>query len=190
MGIPVEITTSRLRLYAPSLTEVEALVHGEHNDVGTRLGATVSEEWWLGPSLLRLLPTLIVSMRREPRAARRIWMVILPSERRVIGDVGFHEPVRDESTAEIGYSVVPQARGYGYTTEATSALLYWTFAQTTVTQVIARIEPENVASLRVAAKLGMQELPAISAGYRCFGISRLEAHPVPAQARLHRRHTA
>ena len=107
-------------------------------------------------------------------------MVILPSESRVIGDVGFHEPVRDESTAEIGYSVVPQARGYGYTTEATSALLYWTFAQTTVTQVIARIEPENVASLRVAAKLGMQELPAISAGYRCFGISRLEAHPVLA----------
>jgi RimJ/RimL family protein N-acetyltransferase len=180
MDIPVEITTPRLRLYAPSLTDVEALAHGERDDVATRLGATVSEEWWLGPSLLRVLPNLVISMRREPRAARRIWMVILPSDGSVIGDIGFHEPVRDESSAEIGYSVVPQARGYGYTTEATSALLCWTFAQTTVTQVIAQIEPENVASLRVAAKLGMQELPAISTGHRCFGIARLQAHSLPA----------
>ncbi len=180
MHIPYEFTTPRLRLYAPSLTEVEALVHGERDDVGTRLGATVSEEWWLGPSLLRVLPNLIVSMRRESRAARRIWMVILPSDGRVIGDIGFHEPVRDESTAELGYSVVPQARGYGYTTEATSALICWTFAQSTVTQVIAQIDPQNFASLRVAAKLGMQELPAISAGHRCFGISRLQARSLLA----------
>lgn len=173
--IPYEITTPRLRLYAPSLPEVEALGRGERDSVGTRLGVAVPEEWWLGPSLLRVLPHLIETMRQEPRAARRIWMVIHPREGRVIGDIGFHKPLRAASTAEIGYSVVPHARGYGYTTEATAALISWTFARTTITQVIAQIEPENVASLRVAAKLGMQELPAISARYRCFGISRVQA---------------
>jgi hypothetical protein len=66
MDIPFEITTPRLRLYAPSLTEVEALVRGERDGVGTRLGAAVPEEWWLGPSLLRVLPNLIETMRREP----------------------------------------------------------------------------------------------------------------------------
>lgn len=180
MDIPFEITTRRLHLYAPSLTEVEALARGERDGVGMRLGIAVPEEWWLGPSLLRVLPHLIETMRREPRAARRIWMVIHPGDGCVIGDIGFHEPIRDASTAEIGYSVVPHARGYGYTTEATAALISWTFARTTVTQVIAQIEPENVASLRVAAKLGMQELPAISTGYRCFGISRVQAHSLPA----------
>jgi RimJ/RimL family protein N-acetyltransferase len=107
-------------------------------------------------------------------------MVIHPGYGRVIGDIGFHEPVRDASTAEIGYSVVPHVRRHGFTTEATAALISWTFARTTVTQVIAQIEPENVASLSVAAKLGMQELPAISAGYRCFGISRVQAHSLPS----------
>ncbi len=168
----------RLRLYAPSRTEVEAHVRGERDGVGTHLGAAVPEEWWRGPSLLRVPPNLTETMRREPQAARRIWLVIHPrdGEGCVIGDIGFHDPLRDASTAEIGYSVVPHARGYGYTTEATAALLSWTFARTTVTQVIAQIEPENAASLRVAAKLGMHELPAIAAGYRCFGISRVQAH--------------
>lgn len=180
MSIPFEIITPRLRLYAPSLTDVEALVRGERDAVGKRLSVAVPEEWWLGPSLLRVLPTLIETMTREPRAARRIWMVIHLGDRCVIGDIGFHKPIRDASTAEIGYSLVPHARGYGYTTEATAALISWTFARTTVTQVIAQIEPGNAASLRVAAKLGMQELPAISTGYRCFAISRVQAHSLPS----------
>lgn len=172
MGIPIEIVTPRLRLYAPTVTEVEALIRGERDELGKRLKATVSEEWWLGPSLLRLLPDLPEKMRREPEDTRWIWMVIDPKAARVIGDIGFHEPVHDESTIEIGYSVVPDVRGRGYTPEAVAALLWWTFARTTVKRVIAQIEPANTASLRVAARLGMEELPPIEVGYRCFGISR------------------
>jgi ribosomal-protein-alanine N-acetyltransferase len=175
MDIPFEMTTPRLRLYAPALADVEALLRGERDELGARINATVSEEWWLGPSLIRLLPNLSETMRREPGDARWIWMVINPTSASVIGDIGFHGPLRDGATVEFGYSLVPEARGYGYATEACVAMIRWTFIHTKVAQVIAQIDPANAASLRVAAKLGMHELPPVSAGHRCFGMSREQA---------------
>ncbi len=174
-----DMTTSRLRLYAPTLRDVEALLRGERDAVGARINATVSEDWWLGPSLIRLLPYLAEAMGRAPGDARWIWMVINPVTARVIGDIGFHEPWGEGRTSvEIGYSLVPEARGFGYATEACAALIRWTFAHTPVTQIIAQIDPANAASLRVAAKLGMWELPPMSEGHRCFGISRAQAEEV------------
>ena len=174
MGISIDIRTRRLRLYAPSLAEVEALRHGVRDELGRKLHALVSEEWWLGPSLLRLLSDLPDVMRREPDDTRWIWMVIEPEAACVIGDIGFHAPIHARSTveAEIGWSVIAAARGKGYTPEAVAGLLACTFAQTHVQRIIAQIEPTNTASLRVAAKLGMEALPPREAGYLCFGVGR------------------
>lgn len=182
MGIPIDITTRRLRLYAPSRAEVEALRQGARDGLGERLQAAVSEEWWLGPSLLRLLPDLPDVMRRDPDDTRWIWMLIDPAAARVIGDIGFHSPVHARSTteAEIGWSVIPAARGKGYTPEAVAALLASTFARTRVQRIIAQIEPANTASLRVAAKLGMEALPPREARYLCFGVGRSQMAPSAA----------
>lgn len=174
MGISIDIRTRRLRLYAPSHAEVEALRQGARDELAVTLQAVVSEEWWLGPSLLRLLPNLLDEMRGEPDDTRWIWMVIDPAAACVIGDIGFHAPIHARSTteAEIGWSVIPAARGQGYTPEAVTGLLACTFAQTHVQRIIAQIEPTNTASLRVAAKLGMEALPPREAHYLCFGIGR------------------
>ena len=180
MGISVHMRTRRLRLYAPSHVEVESLregAQGARDELGRKLGAVVSEEWWLGPSLLRLLSDLPAVMRREPDDTRWIWMVIEPETARVIGDIGFHTPVHANSTveAEIGWSVIAAVRGKGYTPEAVTGLLSHVFAQTRVQRIIAQIEPTNTASLRVAAKLGMEALPRREAGYLCFGVGRMPA---------------
>ncbi len=142
----------------------------------------VSDEWWLGPSLLRLLPNLPDVMRCEPDDTRWIWMVIDPAAACVIGDIGFHTPIHASSTieAEIGWSVIPAARGKGYTPEAVAALLACTFAETHVQRIIAQIEPTNTASLRVAAKLGMEALPLREAHHLCFGVDR--SYTVPSAA--------
>jgi RimJ/RimL family protein N-acetyltransferase len=185
MGIPIDMRTRRLRLYAPSRAEVEALRHGVQgvrDELGGRLQAVVSDEWWLGPSLLRLLSDLPEVMRCEPDDMRWIWIVIDPAAACVIGDIGFHTPIHASSTveAEIGWSVIPAARGKGYTPEAVAALLTSTFAQTHVQRIIAQIEPTNTASLRVAAKLGMEALPPRDAKYLCFGVGRSDAVPSAA----------
>lgn len=184
MGIPLDMRTRRLRLYAPSRAEVEALRQGARDTVGAQLQAVVSEAWWSGPSLLRLLPDLPALMRRESDDTRWIWMVIDPVAACVIGDIGFHTPIHAHSTleAELGWSVIPAARGKGYTPEAVAALLASTFAHTHVQRLIAQIEPSNAASLRVAEKLGMEALPPRKANYLCFGVDRSYAAPSAAPA--------
>jgi len=111
-------------------------------------------------------------MAQEPGDARWVWLVIEPITANVVGDIGFHGPMRDDATVEIGYSIIPRAQRFGYATEAASALIRWTFAHTRVAQIIAQINSGNAPSLRVAAKLGMQRLPPISTEYLCFGITR------------------
>jgi [ribosomal protein S5]-alanine N-acetyltransferase len=163
-----QIATARLALYAPSLAEVRLLIQGKRKQVGTRLQIDVLEEWWNGPSLIRLLPKLLNEMEQyRAEDLRWIWLVIDPQTAQVIGDIGFHHPILGE-TAEIGYSVIPAVRGQGYTPEATLSIIYWAFDHTAIKRVIAQIEPQNEASLRVAAKIHMHEVPPLSEMYRCF----------------------
>jgi RimJ/RimL family protein N-acetyltransferase len=58
--------------------------------------------------------------------------------------------------AEIGYSFLPRYQGRGYALESTRALLDWAFTVAGVHRVVARLEARNVASARVAEKLGMR----------------------------------
>jgi RimJ/RimL family protein N-acetyltransferase len=58
--------------------------------------------------------------------------------------------------AEVGYSLLPRHQGNGYAVEATRALLDWAFAVAGVHRVVARLEARNVASARVAERLGMR----------------------------------
>ena len=171
MASPFNFVTPRLRLYAPTLAELKQLGCGERAGLGARIGAVIRPEW-PGPHLAAALPEITQAMAHEPGDARWVWIVVEPSTARVIGDVGFHGPLSAGATAEIGYVLLPDARGHGYAAEATAAVIQWTFANTQVAQIIAQIEPSNAASLRVAAKLGMQELRSLSAGNRCFGVSR------------------
>ena len=57
---------------------------------------------------------------------------------------------------EIAYLFGRQHWGHGYATEAASAIRDWAFANLDLERLIALIYPENVRSIRVAEKLGMQ----------------------------------
>jgi RimJ/RimL family protein N-acetyltransferase len=165
------IVTPRLQLYAPTLGEISDLIRDERSALEARIQATLPHEW-PGPHLTAALPSIAEAMAQEPGDARWVWMVIERRTARVIGDVGYHEPLRDAATVEIGYVLLPHAQGHGYATEATSALLRWTFTHTSVAQIIAQIDPQNAASVRVATKVGMEARPPVSPAYVCFGIAR------------------
>jgi [ribosomal protein S5]-alanine N-acetyltransferase len=60
----------------------------------------------------------------------------------------------DEGAAEIGYWLVPEARGRGLATAATSLLVDWAFDNFPLTRIEFAILPENHASQRVAERLG------------------------------------
>jgi ribosomal-protein-alanine N-acetyltransferase len=77
-----------------------------------------------------------------------------------LGSIGFFgppEPAADGvPEVEVGYGLVEEARGWGFATEALTALLAETDAAGV--RVRASVEPTNKASVRVLAKCGFTEL--------------------------------
>jgi RimJ/RimL family protein N-acetyltransferase len=60
----------------------------------------------------------------------------------------------EEGTVEIGYSVVPEARGYGFATEIVDALVRHAFDTGRVQRIVAEAARSNAASHRVLERNG------------------------------------
>ncbi|PYE45996.1 RimJ/RimL family protein N-acetyltransferase [Rhizobium sp. PP-WC-2G-219] len=79
-----------------------------------------------------------------------------------IGEAGFHDLHRViqpslEGTMETGWALSPAAHGRGYATEAVSAALKWSERTYPKARRTCLIDLGNIASLRVASKLGFRE---------------------------------
>ena len=72
-----------------------------------------------------------------------------------IGDALLHGPPDDRGTVDIGYGLVPSARGHGFATVAVRGMLEWAFAQPSVVRVTANTTDDNTASVRVMERAGM-----------------------------------
>ena len=81
------------------------------------------------------------------------WAMTLKDTQEYVGDLGFKGPVKKHAV-EIGYGVLPEYEGQGYTTEAVQAMTQWAFQQKEVVFVEAETDPENKASQRVLEKCG------------------------------------
>ena len=81
------------------------------------------------------------------------WSMVLKDAQEYVGDLGFKGPVKKHAV-EIGYGVLPEYEGQGYTTEAVQAMTQWAFQQKDVVFVEAETDPENKASQRVLEKCG------------------------------------
>ena len=75
----------------------------------------------------------------------------------VIGYCGLYDflDVNGQEEVELGYRLQRAAWGYGYATEATGAVRDYAFQTLNMKRLIALIDPMNLASLRVAEKIGM-----------------------------------
>jgi RimJ/RimL family protein N-acetyltransferase len=100
---------------------------------------------------------------------------------RFVGEVGLADFHRDlafsfDGAPETGWALAPWSHGQGYATEAMTAILAWSAAAHPRTVCI--INPGNLASLRVATKLGYRELGR--ADYKASEIIILERSATPA----------
>jgi len=86
------------------------------------------------------------------------YAVVEKYSRSVIGYCGlFYFPdVNGQPEVEIGYRLARSTWGQGYATEATSAIRDFAFNTLSIERLIAMIDPSNVASIRVAEKIGMR----------------------------------
>jgi ribosomal-protein-alanine N-acetyltransferase len=85
------------------------------------------------------------------------YAVVKQGNQDVIGYCGlFYFPdVNGQPEVEIGYRLARSAWGRGYATEAARAVRGYAFHTLGLKRLIAMIDPSNVASIRVAEKIGM-----------------------------------
>jgi RimJ/RimL family protein N-acetyltransferase len=86
------------------------------------------------------------------------YAVVEQTSRDVIGYCGlfFFADINGQPEIELGYRLARAKWGNGYATEAALAVRDFAFQTLCVKRLIAMIDPQNVASIRVAQKIGMQ----------------------------------
>lgn len=88
------------------------------------------------------------------------WAVTETESGRYVGDVGLadfrREIVPPLNAPEVGWALAPWAHGRGFATEAVSAALSWSDAHLAQPRTVCLIDPGNVASVRVAEKVGFR----------------------------------
>jgi RimJ/RimL family protein N-acetyltransferase len=90
------------------------------------------------------------------------WLVEDRASGRFAGELGFADFKRDlapsfAGVSEIGWAFASWAHGVGIASEAVGAIVAWADAQLGVPRTVCLINPDNAASLRVAAKSGYRE---------------------------------
>lgn len=106
-----------------------------------------------------------------------LWAVTEKSSGAVIGYCGLSQfpEVGGQPETEIGYRLAKLYWGRGYATEAAQAVREYAFGTLQLRRLVSIIDPRNVASIRVAEKVGMRyEKDVVFEGFldRLYSISR------------------
>jgi RimJ/RimL family protein N-acetyltransferase len=90
------------------------------------------------------------------------WVVVENSSGKYVGEIGYADWHRDiepsiKGMPEIGWILHSKAHGKGYATEALQEVIAWGDKNLNSEKTVCIINPENIASLRVAEKMGYKE---------------------------------
>lgn len=150
------IRTERLDLIIAPIEFIELLVANEYMRAGDLLNVIVPDGWPNDDDAHAGLSFHLKSI--QSNAAELLWrirLVVLRSNRTVIGSINLKGLPDEYGTVEIGWGVSPEYRRHGIAVEAVEAVIEWVCSQPKVQRVIATIPADNIASIRVAERLGM-----------------------------------
>jgi RimJ/RimL family protein N-acetyltransferase len=150
------ITSVRLELPLLTLAQLDRIADGDIATVAEEIGVVLSPEWLED---VRWLAGLRAKQLRE-RPQDRPWLLrpIIRREpglpREAIGYLNFHAAPDRHGMAEVGYTLMPSARGKGYAIEAVRAAFDWATREHGVRRFRASVAPDNERSLNLICKLG------------------------------------
>jgi ribosomal-protein-alanine N-acetyltransferase len=84
------------------------------------------------------------------------WAFASREDNRFIGTGGNHAWDKHDRHIEIGYNILPKYWGKGYATEATHAIIKWSFENMNLHRIEADCTDGNIASERVMLKCGFK----------------------------------
>lgn len=111
-------------------------------------------EWAPGFPLASVLDIAqTIAAATEPLGPFLAYVIVRKLDGKAVGDVGFHGAPNADGEAEIGYALVPAARGMGLARESVDPLVGWAQSQPGVRVITARVDHGNVASERLLERL-------------------------------------
>ena len=150
--LPVERTGTRVRLREATLADADVVdaragdpaMIGEFNDLGQPKGKPLAEN--------------LANGKRMVGPERGVLLIVRIEDDAIIGDVGWHPvsygPNERSPALNIGISVVPDARGHGYGTEAQRLIAEVLFERYDIERIEASTDVDNIAEQRSLEKAG------------------------------------
>jgi RimJ/RimL family protein N-acetyltransferase len=140
-----EVSDDLVRLVPISQELVRALLAGV---------PTPALAWEAGFPAAALLPFLEeITLDETLLGPFYAYVIVRQKDGLAVGDVGFRGPPGQDGQVEIGYALVPAARGEGLAARAVRLLADWARAQPGVDVVTARVDPQNKPSQRLLRRL-------------------------------------
>ena len=145
------LETKRLLLRQFHILDSEPLMNVFGDPEVMRFGDGVQNRAWVDRWIATCLERYYSNWGFGPYAA------VEKQRQRLIGYCGlfFFPHVNGRAEVEIGYRLVRAAWRQGYATEAASAIRDYAFSTLGMGRLISIIDPANLASIRVAEKIGM-----------------------------------
>jgi ribosomal-protein-alanine N-acetyltransferase len=143
------------RLVPIGAEALAAVLREDRATAGKHMGARVPESW-PDAELRSALPIHLERLRRDPHTPWGVRGIVVDGD--LLGSAGFKGPPGPDGDVEIGYGVIPEARGRGLASAAAVALVDWALEQPGVRRVRATIVPDNAASQVVARRAGLRRV--------------------------------
>jgi RimJ/RimL family protein N-acetyltransferase len=149
---PVERTGTRVRLREAKLADADVVdaragdpaMIGEFNDLGQPRGKPLAEN--------------LANGNRMVGPERGVLLIVRIEDDAIIGDVGWHPvsygPNERSRALNIGISLIPDARGQGYGTEAQRLIAEVLFDHYDIERIEASTDVDNIAEQRSLEKAG------------------------------------
>lgn len=152
------VRTPRLTLvpFTPGL--IEAVLRSTA-ELGDLLGVQIADGW-PNADYRDVLPIIAQQALRNPASSQWSYLALHTADQSLIGDLGGKGGPDDDGVVDIGYSIVPAYQRCGYATEAVQALIAWACVEPGVRQITAECLRDNVSSIRVLEKVGMEQVRA------------------------------
>lgn len=150
MNVPERIESTRLVLRRHREADLEAFAAFLADENATRFMAFTEEQKSRNGARAMLNYVISAYSSEEPVFSLTI---ADPQSDEYLGSCGLQR-LTDEEGFEIYYTILPEHQNVGLATEATKVLVDYVFDQTETDRLVAFVVPANIASLRVAEKLG------------------------------------
>lgn len=159
MTIPLPIETERLVIRAFATDDRAALA-----------------ALYADPEVMRYIPYGVLDddglervlekyARVEEEHGFTFWAIVERATGSFLGDAGFGV-YEETGEPEVGYSLARSAWGRGFASEAAAACLAAAFEHLDARRIVAVVDAENAASVRVAERIGMERQGLIDAHAR------------------------